>query len=72
MFGFISKRDHDAIVAAKDGHAEGMARRLRLYAAHLKAMRDHNATLEARLAVFTAPRKRDAKGHFLSAKDAKR
>lgn len=67
----IRERDECKATAAKV-----FAANLKL-AVQIKDLRDRNLDLwsrvdvaETRLAVFTAPRKRDAKGHFLSTKGA--
>jgi hypothetical protein len=70
MIGFITTATHKRILSNKEAEAEGMARRLRLYADALKKMHRENIELEAKLAVFTAPRQRGPRGRFLSTKGA--
>lgn len=55
---------HDAIVAAKDAEL-GEQKKLsaKVFASNLRLARE-NADLRARLAVFTAPRQRDASGRY--------
>jgi hypothetical protein len=76
------KTTHAAVVAAKDAEIERAGERARMYAGLLTDCRLNNsrlidecnglatqvARLEARLAVFTAPRARGPKGHFLPTK----
>jgi len=71
-----------AAIADKDAHNEHLvvtlqhvedlnrryARKVLQMADHLQTADETIARLEARLAVFTAPRKRNAKGHFLPVK----
>lgn len=77
-------KTHAAVVAAKDAEIAGLMKRIDRMAlnmaaddeeiAHLQQklrMSEHRyEKLDAQLAVFTAPRARDAKGHFISAKGA--
>lgn len=77
-------KTHAAVVAAKDAEIAGLMKRLeamtRRYQQTLTSevqarclagdrLREIRK-LETKLAVFTAPRARDAKGHFISAKGA--
>lgn len=61
----IRKSTHDAIVAAKDATAEGLMDRLNhaedLNRRYVAEVRD----LRAKLARYTAPRKRGERGRFL-------
>lgn len=70
MIGFITTARHERELAQKDAEIAGLTRRLRIFSDALKKMHRENIELEARLAVFTAPRKRDAKGLFVSTKGA--
>jgi hypothetical protein len=79
---FILAKTHAAIVAAKDAEIAGLMKRLEAsHARYQKAVTSEVRVcllagerakqiraLEAKLAVFTAPRARDAKGHFMPTK----
>ena len=63
-------KTHAAVVAAKDAKITRLQQHMDRMAKNMFADDQRIAHLEARLAVFTAPRARDAKGHFISAKGA--
>lgn len=70
-------KTHAAVVAAKDAEIAGLMKRLeasKLQVAGLSEdVRQAEASsdaLTAQLAVFTAPRARNERGHFISAKGA--
>lgn len=67
---FVRKSTHDAALN-RAARAEAAALRSKgAYArllTHCSKLEAENKALNAKLAVFTGPRKRDAKGHFLPA-----
>lgn len=71
----ITTARHERIVAAKDAEIAGLMARLnRMQTAHDVGLINEASMLDtiekqrARLAAFTAPRARNAKGHFLPTK----
>lgn len=65
MLGIISRARHDAIVAAKDAEIAAANRQVDHWLGRANRQSTELSTLRAKLARYTAPRQRDAKGHFL-------
>lgn len=74
---FVLAKTHAAIVAQRDAEIDRIGVLLEhsrlahdLSSDLLREAERRNGELRRQLAVFTAPRARDAKGHFISAKGA--